>query len=80
MIKLGSKIKDKVTGMEGIAISKVEYLNGCVQYCLKPKAKKGETKMPEGVYIDYNQLEVIGKGLNVKKKNTGGVMTDTPKK
>jgi len=79
MIKLGQKVRCKVTGFTGIAVAKSEYLNGGVQFCVKPKMKAEDTKMPEEFYIDVEQLEVISDGLNVKKKQTGGVMADTPK-
>jgi hypothetical protein len=78
MIRLGEKVKDLVSGFEGIVTAKVEYLNGCIQYCIKPKQGK-DGKMPESHYIDEKQLIVIGKGLCVKSKPTGGVMADTPK-
>lgn len=77
-IKLGNKVKDIVTGFEGIAVSKVEYLNGCVQYCVKP-AKGKDGKMPEGEYIDQQQLSFVSVGVAVKVKDTGGVMSDAPK-
>jgi len=80
MITLGEEIRDKVTGLVGIATARVEYLNGCVQYCLRPKIKK-DGKYPEGEYIDQGQLEVVGKGILVEKdnKSPGGDMSDCPK-
>lgn len=78
MINLGDKVKDKVTGFTGVAVSKVEYLNGCIQFCVTPKIKSKENKMPDGVYIDQQQLEVVGKKTVVKRKKTGGVMSNTP--
>jgi len=78
MIKLGQKVKDKVTGFTGIAIAKIEYLNGCIQFCVKPKIKAKDNKMSEGQYIDVEQLEVVGEGIRVESKPTGGVMGDTP--
>ena len=76
MIKLGQKVRDKVTGFEGIAIAKVEYLNGCVQFCVKPKAV--DSKMLEGEYIDDGQLEVVDDGATIKDEPNGGPMPDTP--
>ena len=76
MIKLGQKVRDKVTGFEGIATAKVIYLNGCVQFCVKPKAVDG--KMREGEYIDDGQLEVMGNGVTIKNEPNGGPMPDTP--
>lgn len=80
MIILGQEVKDKVTGLVGIATAKVEYLNGCVQFGVKQKVKK-DGKMPEIEYIDIGQLEVVGKGILVEKdiKSPGGDMQDCPK-
>lgn len=60
MIQLGDKIKDRITGLTGIAISKIEYLNGCVQYGVCPKLKKGATEIVTWT-IDKDQLIVIEK-------------------
>ena len=79
MIELGSKVRDRVTGFTGTATARVEYLNGCVQYCVKPRmSKKGE--MPEGQYIDDKQLEVIEEDeLSIKATETGGPAADAPR-
>ena len=74
---LGKNLKCRVTGFTGIATSKVEYLNGCIQYCLKPKMIDG--KMPEGEYIDLQQLEIVGEGILLGANPTGGDMSDTPR-
>lgn len=75
-INLGQEVTCKVTGFKGIATAKVEYLNGCVQYCVKPKTK--DNTMPEGQYIDVQQLEVTGKGIKVNKADTGGDNMEIP--
>jgi hypothetical protein len=80
---LGQELRDIVSGFKGIAIARVEYLNGCVQYGLKPKAAKGkEETMPEAQYIDIQQLVVVGEGILKTKKpprKPGGVMPDAPR-
>jgi hypothetical protein len=75
---LGKKVKCKITGFEGIATAKIKYLNGCVQYCVKPKVGK-DGKMPDGEYIDIGQLEIVGDGVNIKSKDVGGPQRDCPK-
>lgn len=78
MIKLGNKVKDIVSGFKGITISRIEYLNGCIQYGVRPISKNGEKR--EGCeYIDEEQLEIIGKGINIISKKNGGVMSEAPK-
>ena len=86
MIKLGRKVKDKITGFEGIAIARVEYLTGCTQYCVKPDRLDSNRKMLDGEYIDEGQLEVVGHGINlyaidegpVPDNSNGGYSSDTP--
>ena len=60
MIELGSKVKDTVSDVEGIVIAKIEYLNGCVRYGIQQKVKKDGT-LPETVYVDVEQVEIIKK-------------------
>jgi len=70
MIKLGDKVKDIVTGYTGIATSKTEYLNGCIQISvLSPQTKEQakDCEYPTGVALDIEQLVVVGKGVNVAK-------------
>ena len=77
MILLGQKVKDVVTGFTGIATSKIEYLNGCIQYCVKPKVRK-DGKYPDGEWFDDSQLEVVGMGICIKKEPDGGPIPDMP--
>lgn len=75
--KLGSKIRDKVSGVEGITTSRTEFLNGCIQYNIHPKADK-DGKHVDIYNYDEQQLELIDDGIhkNVSPpKPTGGAMT-----
>ena len=88
MIELGDKVRDKVTGYEGIATSKTEFLNGCTQIEVTPKIKKGTNPTPEqmiGMGIDQQQLEKVGNGVNtptkkIESSDTGGRMRRVPRK
>jgi len=88
MIKLGDKVRDKVSGYEGIATSRTEHLNGCFQIELTPKIKKGKVPTLDeitGVAFDEQQLERIGNGINTPTKKvvqteTGGRMRRVPRK
>jgi len=77
-IELGNKVKDIVTGFTGIASSKIEYLNGCIQFGVKPPIKDDGT-MSEIIYIDVQQLEYVSKGVVVDKIETGGDHPDAPR-
>lgn len=61
-IKLGDKVKDVITGFEGIAIAKAEYLNGCIRFEIKPEKLK-DSKTTEAEWIDIQQLKVVKAGF-----------------
>jgi len=68
MIKLGRKVKDVVTGLEGIATGRAEYFNGCVQIFIEPKVNKdGEVK---GRWVDEVQVKDVGLGIRPPKETT----------
>jgi len=77
-IKLGSKVVDKVTKFTGIATARVEYINGCIQYCVVPEVSK-DNKLLEGEYIDIQRLKVVGVGISIELEDTGGPQRDCPK-
>lgn len=70
---LGETLKDSVTGFTGIAISKVVFLNGCIQYCVKPTKLGKDGKAIDGEYIDSQQLVFVDNGINkqVDENKTG---------
>jgi hypothetical protein len=65
---LGKKVKDKITGFEGIATGYVQYLTGCNQVLVTPKiGKSGEHKEPH--WFDEQRLTVDSKVKAVKLDN-----------
>ena len=71
MIKLGDKVKCRYTGFTGVAVAKTEFINGCVQYEVAPKAGK-DNKLPEPAGIDEESLIIVKTGKSNKPKPTGG--------
>jgi hypothetical protein len=55
-IILGSRVKDKISGLEGIAVARVEYLNGNIQIAIQPKTSDSLT-MPKSEYVDLIRIE-----------------------
>ena len=56
--QLGDKVKDVVTGYEGIITSCTSYLNGCLTYGVRTQ-KLRDDKPIDAVWIDEEQLEEI---------------------
>lgn len=59
-ILLGDTVKCKVTDFVGVAYSRIEYLNGCIQFDVRPKVDK-DGKAQDGLWIDIQQLEVLNR-------------------
>lgn len=53
---LGMKVRDRVSGFEGVVESVSFDLYGCVQTVVKPPAKDGDAK--DGRWFDIQRLEV----------------------
>lgn len=69
-VKLGDKYRDTVSGFEGVATARYEFLNGCVQYHLVGTSKDGDE--PPTLTIDEDQLE------GVRSEGPGGGHRPTP--
>jgi len=85
MIKLGSKVKDVVSGFSGIAIGRCEYITGCTQYGVAPGVGK-DGKIQESQWIDETRLVVtaapskeIARISNQPMSANGGPQSDAPK-
>lgn len=81
-IMLGDIVRDTITGFEGVVVAMAKYLNGCVQFCVKPQ-KLFEGKMIEGEYIDSAQLEIVKEDVFKEReltldKKPEGLQSNTP--
>jgi len=81
---LGKSGRDKITGFEGIIVTQLISLFGCMQYGIAPtvydkeKSKRGDTE-----YFDEGRVEILGAGITaaeVKVKKPGADFNyDAPK-
>ena len=68
--QLGNTYKDKITGFTGVCTGHVEYLTGCNQSLLTPKAKP-DGSLSESVWFDDDRVDLVSS----KKKVELGVRT-----
>ena len=62
---LGKRCRDIVTGFEGICTGVTEWMYGCQQFVLQPKAEDGSKKNYWSYFFE-KQLEVIDDGISEK--------------
>lgn len=59
---LGDKVRDRISGLEGIVMSRAEHLFGCARYWLQPQEAK-DGKVAEGTWFDEDAIEVIERAV-----------------
>jgi hypothetical protein len=60
MIPLGSRVKDSITGYEGIATARVTYLYGCVHIAVQSPTLKDNVPQRERLF-DEQRMEIINR-------------------
>lgn len=79
MIQLGDEVKDAVSGFQGIAVGRHEYLQGCARITVQPPIGE-DRKLPDTATFDEPQLEIVNAGkVGGGRKDTGGPMPYEPK-
>ena len=58
MIKLGDKVRDSISGFEGIVLGITSWLHGCDRACVAPEALH-EGKPIQNQHFDVNQLKLL---------------------
>jgi hypothetical protein len=70
--KLGVRVRDTVSGMEGIINARAQSLNGCIRYTVQPPVEKDKTTMPDSFWVDEQQIEVLDNGVLTQVKQAVG--------
>lgn len=73
-IKLGSIVRDAITGFTGIATQRCDHLNGNVQYAIQPKGKE-DGSYPDAMFLDYHTLDVGDEADGVSDRATPAAET-----
>lgn len=81
-VKLGDKVKDTVTGFQGIAVARTTWLHGCDRINVQPVELDKDKKPLEAVVFDEKQLIVVKAAVVASEENkksttkTGGPRDD----
>lgn len=55
-ISLGCRVTDTINGFAGLTTGRIEYLNGCRQFLVKPEGLDKDGKVQDGIWIDEQYL------------------------
>ena len=67
----GDLVEDIITGFKGRVIARSEWLNGCMQYVVKPPIDK-DGKRLDGEWIDEDQLRLVDSTNPMVRKSPSG--------
>lgn len=79
MLNLGSKARDKVSGVEGILTVRTEWLHGGDRYDIQPPSKDG--KIPDSQTFDEPQIEILEsapKHIDIQSPANCGDLVEDP--
>lgn len=75
---LGDEVRDTITGLEGIVVARIEYLNGCKQYEVQPEGVQDNGKIKKHSWIDEPQLKLINSNNEYEQKEEFGGIREHP--
>ncbi len=58
MVKLGDRVRDRISGLKGIVTGRHEYLYGCIRFSVTPETAK-DGKPGETAVFDEAQLVLL---------------------
>jgi hypothetical protein len=76
----GDKLRDRVTGLEGVVMVRAEYSTGCVHYGLLSQALK-DGKPADWEWIDQSRLDLVESAVvsfNVDPNRASGSFPSGP--
>lgn len=79
-VKMGSFVRDVVTGFEGIVTSYTKHLTGCDHVGLKPRKLDKDGKEMDVMWIDVTRAEVLEEPSAAMLAVIDGKLTSTTKK
>ena len=71
--RMGQKVRDKITGFEGIIVGVHKWITGCDQYTVQPIKEENKTEYPKSETFDDGRLEkMVGKVTPKKVQSKKG--------
>lgn len=66
-MEMGDRVRDRITGFQGIVTGVATYITGCKQACVAPTVKSDG-----GRWFDEDRLEVVARGaVSIAVKDNG---------
>lgn len=77
MIKLGQRVRDRISGFSGVVTAYSQHLNGCDRVWISPPVDK-DGKIVEGMWIDIYSLDVVDEQNCILPPETQKAIAEKP--
>jgi len=62
-VQLGDLVEDIVTGFQGVAVARTQWLHGCLRYTVQPQGVTKDGKIRETQTFDEPQLKILRRAI-----------------
>ena len=69
MVRLGDRVKDRITGFSGIVVARTEWLFGCVRLSIQPEKLTKDGKSQDSMCVDEPQCKILKRAAVQNKVN-----------
>ena len=59
-VELGNVVRDRITGLQGMAVARTEWLHGCVRITIQPPGLTADGAPRQSETVDEAQLDPLG--------------------
>jgi len=77
-IRLGSRVRDTVTGFEGVAVARTEWVHGCARYGVEA-TELHDGKPIEAQWFDEQRLSLVAGASSVRADDLAGAAPGGPR-
>lgn len=66
--ELGARVRDLVTGVEGLVVGRAEWITGCDTYMVQPRTGDDGRTRPEAIWVDEPRLQCLAEETEEGKR------------
>ena len=77
-VELGMRVRDPITGFQGIAVGRATWLTGCDRIAIRGEVDEADNDRPDLHYVDAPCLEIVDRNPAVRGhfEDLGTIDTD----
>ena len=78
--EFGDKVRDEITGYEGLTTGFTDYISGCAQYLVQPPVKEEDGTWRDSKWFDEDRLTLVTSKAHLHTVKKAGADKPAPTK